>query len=163
MKKIVIIVAVLALTATGLSQQGGLRIQTRPALPSRDLLERLTMKMLWSNKVPVDGTRDGFFSLQLFPGKSFTLLVAQTYKGSVIALNAETGDILWRTSAGLHYRSMMPVGANEQVVFAVRVDTLFALDRETGKQLGLHSRSCKRSDRIRPKVGSAADSGSGGG
>jgi hypothetical protein len=135
MKKLLIILAVFVLSTTVLSQQGPVRIQTNPQLPLRDTLERLDLKMAWANRVPTDGFHDGFFSLQLFPGKDFTLLVAQTYKGTVIAINAETGDILWRTPVGLPYRPMRPVGANEQTIFVCRHLTLFALDRDNGRHL----------------------------
>jgi outer membrane protein assembly factor BamB len=135
MKKLLIVLAVFVGSTTVLSQQGPVRIQTTPQLPLRETLERLDLTMAWTNKVPVDGFHDGFYSLQLFPGKDFTLLVAQTYKGTVVAINAETGDILWRTPVGLPYRPMRPVGANEQAIFACRHETLFVLDRDNGKHL----------------------------
>jgi len=135
MKKLLVILAVFGAAATVLSQQGTVRIHTNPQVPSLDTLDRLDLTMAWHTKVPVDGTRDGFYSLQLIPGKSFTLLLAQTFKRSVIAINAETGDTLWRTPVGLPYRSMQPVSASEQTVFVCRHETVFALDRDNGKQL----------------------------
>jgi hypothetical protein len=135
MKKPLIVLALLVGATTVLSQQGPVRIQTSPLLPLRDSLERLDLTMAWTNRVPTDGYHDGFYSLQLFPGKDFPLLVAQTYLGVVIAINAETGDILWKTDVGLPYRPMRPVGASDQAIFVCRHETLFVLDRDNGKQL----------------------------
>jgi outer membrane protein assembly factor BamB len=135
MKKLLLVSAMLFAVAPVLSQQGPVRIHTDPFLPSRDLLERLGLTMAWSNRVPLAGYRDGFYSLQLFPGKTFTLLLAQSYQGMVIAINADTGDILWRTPVGMPYRPKVPVGVSDQVVFACRHETVYALDRNDGRQL----------------------------
>ena len=135
MKKLLVVLTVFGVAATVFSQQGSVRIQTHPKPPLRATLERLDLTMAWTTQVPVDGVHDGFYSLQLFPGKNFLLLVAQTFKGTVIAINAESGDILWRTPVGLPYRPLLPVGASDQAIFTSRNGVVFALDRDNGKQL----------------------------
>jgi outer membrane protein assembly factor BamB len=135
MKKLLAITALALVATAALAQRGTVRSHTRPQPPSRDTLDRLNLTLAWSAKVPVDGLRDGFFSLQLIPGPKFTLLLAQTFQGSVVALNAETGDTLWRTTVGLPYHSMQPAGFNQQTIFACRRETLYALDRDDGKQM----------------------------
>jgi len=97
MKKLLASLVALLAATTVLSQEGTIRIHTKPVLPSLETLDRLNLKMAWKLKLPMDGLHDGFYSLQLFPGKEFTLMVAQTYQGAVVAINAENGDILWRT------------------------------------------------------------------
>src|SRR5262249_55487756 len=62
-------------------------------------------------------------------------LLAQTYRGSVVAINADTGDTLWRTTVGLPYAVAQPAGWNDQAVFVCRREFLYVLDRDDGKQL----------------------------
>jgi outer membrane protein assembly factor BamB len=123
--------AVALLTGLALAQND-LRVHTKPIPPSRDTLDRLDLKMAWRTTVPLDGLRDGFFSLQLIPGKDFTLLLAQTYQGATIAMNADTGDALWRTTLGRPYEATQLAGYNSQAVFCVRREYLYILDRDTG-------------------------------
>ncbi len=135
MKHLIVGLAFFGAAAAALSQPGPVRIYTEPKLPAREILERLDLKMAWHTRVKVDSTRDGFYSLQLIRGKTFTLLVAQTAKGAVVAINADTGDTLWRTQAGLPYSPLLPVAFNDKVIFACRHETIYALDRDNGKQL----------------------------
>jgi outer membrane protein assembly factor BamB len=135
MKKTLGLVALFVAAAVALGQEGTIRIHTKPVLPSLETLDRLNLKMAWKIKVPMDGLRDGFFTLQLFPGTSAPLLLAQTYQGAVVAINAETGEILWRTLIGRPYEIAQPAAVNDQTVFACRREFLYALDRDTGKQV----------------------------
>jgi outer membrane protein assembly factor BamB len=135
MKKLLASLIALVAATTALSQEGTIRIHTKPVLPSLETLDRLNLKMAWKLKVPMDGLRDGFYSLQLFPGKDFPLMVAQTYQGAVVAINAENGDVLWRTLVGRAYQIAQPAAVNSRTIFVSRREFLFALDRETGKQL----------------------------
>jgi outer membrane protein assembly factor BamB len=133
MKKLLALASVLLTFAVAMSQDE-VRLHTNPKAPPKDVLEKLNLKQTWHIKVPVDGLRDGFYSLQLIPGPKFTLLLAQTYQGAVVAINADTGNTLWRTSVGLAYQAAQPAGWNDRAIFVCRRDTLFVLDRDTGKQ-----------------------------
>jgi outer membrane protein assembly factor BamB len=135
MKKLLTILAGLLAATTALSQEGTIRIHTKPVLPSLETLDRLNLKMAWKLKLPMDGLRDGFYSLQLFPGKDFTLMLAQTYQGAVVAINAETGDVLWRTLVGRAYQIAQPAAVNSQTVIVNRREVIYALDRDSGKQM----------------------------
>jgi outer membrane protein assembly factor BamB len=135
MKKLLAFLAFLVPAAAALPQDAGLRIHTKPVLPSLETLDRLNLKMAWKVKVPMDGLRDGFVSLQLFPSKDFMLLLGQTNQGATIAINAETGDVLWRTLVGRPYESAKPAAVNNQTVFVCRREYLYAIDSESGKQM----------------------------
>jgi outer membrane protein assembly factor BamB len=126
--------ALLMLTAAATLGQGDIRIHTNPKMPPKDVLESLSLKKGWHAKLPMDGLRDGFYSLQLIPGPQFTLLLVQTYQGSVIAINADNGDILWQTPVGLPYQLMQPAGYNNIAIFVCRRENLYVLDRDDGKQ-----------------------------
>jgi outer membrane protein assembly factor BamB len=125
----------LGVVTAAFGQEAILRIHTKPILPSRETLDRLDLTLAWKIKVPMDSVRDGFYSLQMFPGKTAPLMVAQTYQGAVVAINAETGDILWRTLIGRPFEMAQPVAINSQTVFACRREVLYALDRDSGKQV----------------------------
>jgi outer membrane protein assembly factor BamB len=135
MKKLFVIVTFFVVAAAAWPQQSWIRLHTNPKLPSSEALERLDLIMVWRARLPMDGLRDGFFSLQLIPAKDFPLLLAQTYRGDVIAINAETGDTLWRTPVGQPYKDMVPPGTNNQTLFTSRKSTLYALGLHDGKQL----------------------------
>ena len=55
-------VLALVLTAATVTAQAP-QIFTRPALPPRDVLERLNLVEGWHTYVPTESTRDGIFSV----------------------------------------------------------------------------------------------------
>ncbi len=134
MKRFLGATVLLVLTVTSLLSQPALRVVTYPKLPPADILERLNMAQAWTTRLPTGGPRDGLFTLQLIPGKKSTQLVVQTLFGAVFMLDAETGDVLWRTPVGLPGWSGQPVGYNEQNLFVTRRDMLYVLKRSNGAQ-----------------------------
>src|SRR5688572_24377450 len=110
MKKFLGAVVLLGVVVTGLHSQPALRVVTNPKIPPRDVLERLNLSLAWKTKLPTGGLRDGLFTLQLIPGKKRTELVVQTIFGAVFLLDAETGDLLWRTTVGIPGWNGEPVG-----------------------------------------------------
>src|ERR1700675_2505300 len=101
MKKLLGAVVLLVLVVTSVWSQPALRIMTRPKAPSRDVLERLNLSLAWQTRLATGGQRDGLFTLQLIPARKRMQLVVQTISGTVYMLDAETGDPLWHTSAGI--------------------------------------------------------------
>ncbi|MBI3411327.1 MAG: PQQ-binding-like beta-propeller repeat protein, partial [Planctomycetes bacterium] len=133
MKKTLAVTVVTAiLTASVVGQD--VRLMTRPSLPPREVLNRLNLSVGWKAKLPTDGMRDGFYSLQIIPGKKSPQIVAQTFSGAVSLLDAETGDVLWRTPVGTPYWPGKPVGFNDSNLFVVRRNVLYVLNRATGSQ-----------------------------
>jgi outer membrane protein assembly factor BamB len=109
------------------------RVYTRPQIPPPEVLQRLRLREAWHAFLPMDGQRDGIFTLQLAPlGKGFQIL-AQTRSGLVVALNAETGETQWTSRLGVPYRPAQPVAFNNRSVFVINNIELFALDRTTGQ------------------------------
>ncbi|WZO99027.1 PQQ-binding-like beta-propeller repeat protein [Isosphaeraceae bacterium EP7] len=78
-------------------------------------------------------------------GTAFTLfeslVYVQTNEANFYAYDAESGRLLWSTNLtpnkalGLKIAKAMPVSANSRAVFVSNANTLFALDRGTGKTL----------------------------
>src|SRR5947209_2251096 len=134
MKKLLVATALSVLAVTTLWSQPDLRVVTRPKIPTREVLDRLNLTVAWSAKLSTAGQRDGLYTLQLIPDKKRTQLIVQTIFGTVYALDAETGDFLWRTSVGQPGWSMQPVGYNDRDLFVIRRNALHVLNRSSGAQ-----------------------------
>ncbi len=149
MKKALCAVVLLVLVVTGLQSQPAWRLHTSPRLPPRDVLERLNLAVAWHTKLPTGGLRDGLFTLQLLPAKKKTQLIVQTIFGTVFLLDAETGDLLWRTTVGVPDWAGQPVGYNEQNIFVNRREMLYVLNRKTGAAPVLHGEQGNEAARLR--------------
>jgi len=134
MKKLFVASLLIMLGVTSLRSQPDLRIITHPKLPPRDVLEKLNLSLAWHAKLTTAGNRDGLFTLQLIPSKRGPQLVVQTLYGAVYLIDAETGDILWRTPVGIPSWNAQPVGYNEQNIFVTRREILYILNRDNGTQ-----------------------------
>ncbi len=135
MKKLLGALTILVAVATVLWSQPVLRVVTHPRIPPRDVLDRLNLTVAWAAKLPVGGQRDGLFTVQFVPDRKRTQVIVQTVFGAVHALDAETGDFLWRTNVGVPGSNAKPVGYNERYLFVTRRDMLHVLSRATGEEL----------------------------
>jgi outer membrane protein assembly factor BamB len=131
MKKLVGAVVTLALAAPLAPAQSLARTYTIPCVPPREHLDRLNLKLDWRLYVPMDGMRDGFFSIQILDGGQ---LLVQTRSGGVVLIDAATGATLWRARQGQPYAVTQPLGYNRSLVFQVSSNRLYALSRATGQQ-----------------------------
>jgi outer membrane protein assembly factor BamB len=104
------------------------RLYSDPQLPPVEVLDRLNLKLEWSLYVPMDGRKDGLFSVHLNDGFMFV----QTRSGTVAAINTGTGRMVWHTSFGRGYQTAFPLAINSFGVFAVNGGTIYGLDRATG-------------------------------
>src|SRR5437879_5035855 len=129
MKKLATLGLAIVLTAATVAAQTPSRTHTRPTVPAATALNRVNLKLAWRAYLPVDGQRDGIFSVQ-FLGEQ---MLVQLRSGAVILLNAETGQTLWQVRAGAPYRVMYPLGVNYNTVFGYSSTFLFGLDRATGE------------------------------
>jgi hypothetical protein len=126
MKSLLSVLA-LVLTAGAVTAQDP-RLFSRPMIPPREALDRLNLQLGWRTYIPVEGRRDGIFTVQL-TGRE---MLVQTRNGMIVSLDAETGETRWRALPGLPYRDKHPLGYNSALVFAVNGTTLYALSRPTG-------------------------------
>lgn len=129
MNKLAGLVATFLLTEAAATAQVYVPQFSRPALPLPAALDRLNLQMAWYTYLPVDGKRDGPWSLQV----SGNQVVVQLLSGMVVSLDATTGYTNWRTQAGLPYQEVHAPGINKRHVFAVNGPRLFGLDRATGR------------------------------
>lgn len=133
MKKLLLAMCCLTLSATLAFAQAPYKVYTSPKLPMRDALERMNLVLAWNARVTVDGNRDGVSSVQILPGKTNQLLV-QTYKGGVFLYDADHGDLIWKTHAGVPYWTPQPAAFNSHSIFVTRRNVLFVLSRIDGSQ-----------------------------
>jgi outer membrane protein assembly factor BamB len=117
------------LAVTAVQAQDPKRQYTQPAVPSREVLDRLNLKLGWRAYVPMDGRRDGIFTVQL-AGDDLLVL---TRSGLVVCLDTETGRARWRSRFGHPYRTGVGLGFNAQSVFMVSDQDLYAIDRANGQ------------------------------
>jgi len=105
------------------------RIYSHPLVPSATALNRLNLKLGWHTFLPVEGARDGLATVQAQGDRVY----AQARNGAVVAVNAETGQQVWRTRSGPAYQVTQALGFNHDTVFGVNGTRLFALDKNTGR------------------------------
>ena len=100
------------------------KLYSDPAVPSREVLNRLNLKQEWTRYLPMDGRKDGFISIQLSDGQMFV----QTRSGMVALLDADKGADLahhvWQA-----YQASFPLAINSFAVYAVNGGTIYALNR----------------------------------
>jgi hypothetical protein len=126
----VVLLALLACVGGVALGQKKHRVITRPQPFDREVLRRLNLDAAWVTKLKLESNADGIFSVQLIPTKTVPQVVVQTLFGSVLLLDAETGDVLWRTP--LPKPLAQNVSANSQSIFVVRGDMLYVLNRQNG-------------------------------
>ncbi len=124
----VLVVALMVTTATA---QDLSRLYSRPAVPPREVLDRLNLTLGWYAYVPTDGVRDRIFSIQL-TGQD---ILVQMRSGAITSLEPETGRVRWGPIiVGLPYRHQEAIGYNSRLLFVANGSTLYAVDRRNGQQ-----------------------------
>lgn len=103
-------------------------IYSRPELPPADVLRRLDLHLAWSTVVPMDGKHDRILYV-LIDGKDLLVL---TNSGQVARVNAESGQVLWKSRPGRAYTAVPYLTANHRSVYVILNATLYSLDRERG-------------------------------
>ena len=110
------------------SAQERKQVYTTPSLPSREVLDRLNLRMAWYAHVPMEGRRDGLVSVQVNNGQ----VLALTRGGCLCAFDAETGRQQWRVTVGKAFDHNYTPSFNSQSVFVVTGVRLIVLDRASG-------------------------------
>jgi outer membrane protein assembly factor BamB len=135
MKRTVAVLGLAAVVAAAATPQTTPpRRYTAPRLPPAEVLDRLSLTLAWSNRLPTKGSEDGLFSVQLLPAGGREELLVQSRLGVVFLLDAETGDVLWRTPVGPPYVKMSAAAFNDEDIYVLRREMLYVLDRRTGRQ-----------------------------
>ena len=109
----------LLFVGTAVSAEDGTRVYSEPAVPSRAALDRLNLKMAWRARLPVEGRRDGVFSVQITDYGAAQQILLQTRSGAVIALDGLTGATQWRARIGSPYVVAYALGYNTKTVLAL--------------------------------------------
>jgi hypothetical protein len=124
-----------ALVVTAVPAQEPLRQYTNPRLPNREALDRLSLSLAWSVRVPTDGRRDGLFSVQLLPGPGGRdQVLVQTVRGRLILIDGETGDVVWNTLVPPGYQVEHAPGFTREDILVLRRNVLHVVSRKSGKE-----------------------------
>jgi outer membrane protein assembly factor BamB len=97
-------------------------------IPSRTALERLGLERQWFVVVPLVETER-----LLRISRTDRMLFAQTTYAKLHAYDAETGRRLWTAELGERTGFARGVAANTWAVFATNANTLFSIDRGSGR------------------------------
>lgn len=112
---------------------------------SADDVLKPPLKLLWTYRTDGDATGEGGQGLIVADGKVF---VSLDIEGSILALDAITGDFLWEAGNGVSGR-MAPSYSNGRLFVWVRKGArseLLALDAATGKTIWRHAIPVKGAD-----------------
>jgi outer membrane protein assembly factor BamB len=104
------------------------RIWTQPALPNRELLDRLNLNQSWSVKVPMDGRHDGIATIQSIGGQ----VIVQSFHGRILCLDGATGAVRWMTEVGQPYQVPYEVAFNDDTILVSNATRIYGLDRADG-------------------------------
>jgi outer membrane protein assembly factor BamB len=107
------------------------RVWTQPIPPAPEVLDRLNLRLGWRTLIPVEGYRDGIATVQHLGDT----VVVQTRRGSLTALDPQTGAAKWQKSVGLAYPVTHKVGASDALILLANGTRVYALDRATGVEL----------------------------
>jgi outer membrane protein assembly factor BamB len=129
MKRLLALAIAFLLIEATLSAQQPARVTTRPTVPTTEALTRLNLKLAWKAFMPMDGKRDGIFSVQVLGEHVYV----QLRSGVVIALNGETGQKLWKAQFADPYKPIYRLGHNYNTIFQVSGTRVYALDRIGGQ------------------------------
>jgi outer membrane protein assembly factor BamB len=129
MKRLAAVVAVALTVASATAQYT--RVWTQPAPPPTEALDRLNLRLGWQTVVPAMGYRDGIGTIQNLGD----IIIVQTLRGAIIAIDPATGAARWQAKVGLPYPVIHRVGFNDSVILIANGTRIFALDRATGRSV----------------------------
>jgi len=129
MKRFAALAIAFVLIEATLSAQTPARVTSRPTVPTTEALTRLNLKLAWKAFMPMDGKKDGIFSVQVLGDQVYV----QLRSGAVIALNGETGQKLWHARYATAYKPIFRLGHNYNTIFQISGTHLYALDRPSGQ------------------------------
>ncbi|MGO9465498.1 MAG: PQQ-binding-like beta-propeller repeat protein [Isosphaeraceae bacterium] len=97
-------------------------------LPTRTSLERLGLERQWYGVVPLTET-ERVLKISLTEG----LLFAQTNNAMLLAIDSESGRLLWSTELGERTGFARGVTANSYAVFVTNANSFYCLDKRSGR------------------------------
>lgn len=103
----------------------------RSEIIHQSVAERHGLTRSWFSQVEMDNSRGYVEHLLLDRGTLF----AQTDRGMVQAMDAETGQTLWAVLVGQRNHPSLEMAANENFVAVINGSSLYILNRYNGKQL----------------------------
>jgi outer membrane protein assembly factor BamB len=102
----------------------------KDAIPGRRALARVNLDLHFATVVPLAGA-EKLIQLSIDDGMMF----AQTTHANFYAFDAETGRFLWSAHLGTVTTKARPVSVNSYAVYVSNSNSIFGLDRRTGRRM----------------------------
>jgi outer membrane protein assembly factor BamB len=130
MRRLAVLAILLVVLSTTAAPPPPTKVLTYPAAPVKAELDRANLQMAWSLQLPADIVHNGIGSIQLIG----TQLYIQLRDGTIVAIDAETGKVDWSRRVGNTYPIIRRLGYDADLVLALDVNRLIALEKKSGIQ-----------------------------
>jgi len=107
------------------------RALSRSQLPTRQLLDRFGLEMMWWGHATINPSRD---RVRHFVADEETVYVQST-AGTITAFDSETGRQLWAQQIGIRDATAYPIVTNDRLALVSSGMQLYAINKWTGKIL----------------------------
>jgi len=124
-RRLVSLAAVIALS----TQASLATTQVRPSglIDTREI-PKYGLHRDWFTQLPIDSSIDSLEKIFVYDSKVY----AQTESGMLVALDGESGELIWATQIGVPYRSHSKPTFSEKYVALIGGSTLYVLNRDDG-------------------------------
>ena len=126
-RSVLFTVAVFAVSVPAFGQSSSTYSAAVP--PSTEQLDRLRLKTEWAIHLPVDSRMDRLTNVQVVDRGQ---LFAQTTSGTVLALDAQSGQRQWSFRFPSGRGTPLPVAVNSRYVFIANLSRLYCFHRFSG-------------------------------
>lgn len=123
-------IALLTAGAAAMPASGQLSTVYSAAVPPlASQLEPLRLRTVWTTNLPIEGRSDTINHIQVVDGDQ---IFVQTRNGTMLALDASTGQRQWSIRFPGRSSTSFPVAVNSRLVFVVNLSRLYCFHRRTG-------------------------------
>ena len=130
MRRFAVLAILLVVLSTSAAPPSPTMTLAYPTAPARADLDRLNLQMAWNLQLPCDAVHNGIGAIQHIGNQ----LYIQLRDGTIVAVDAETGKIEWSRRIGNAYPVIRRLGYDADLVLALDVNRLIALDKKSGTQ-----------------------------
>jgi outer membrane protein assembly factor BamB len=130
MRRLTILSILMVVLSTTAAPPVPTKVLTYPIAPTKAELDRVNLQFAWSLQLPADSIHNGIGVMQLIGNQ----LYVQMRDGTIVAVDAETGQVDWSRRVGTPYPVMRRLGYDEDLVLALDVNRLVALEKKSGVQ-----------------------------
>ena len=128
MRRLAVIAILLIVLTSAATPPSPTKTLTHPGVPAKAELDRLNLQLAWSLQLPAYTAKNGIGVIQHIGNQ----LYIQLRDGTITAVDAETGKVDWSKRVGNTYPVARRLGYDADLVFAMDVNRLIALEKKDG-------------------------------